>query len=136
MASNISKVFEDKIAEVKAKRDEEIKKLKIQQQAALCREKEKIRKARTHRLIQFGAIIEKRFGVSFNEKADMEAWVDELFNLAKPNTRGIVPEAQNQPTENEKTCPKCGSPLRKKHGQYGEFWGCSSHPACTYSEKI
>lgn len=123
-------------AEKIKKLDEQLEQIKARKQALLNKDRAKERKARNHRLILLGSTIEKRFGVSFNEKADMEAWVDELFNLAKPNTRGIVPEAQNQPTENEKTCPKCGSPMRKKHGQYGEFWGCSSHPACTYSEKI
>ena len=28
-------------------------------------------------------------------------------------------------------CPKCGSPMRKRSGKYGEFWGCSSYPKCT-----
>ena len=83
MASSISKVFEDKIAEIKAKRDEEIKKVKLQQQAALNREKVKERKARTRRLIQFGALVEKYYGVSFNNEFDMEAWVIENAKISK-----------------------------------------------------
>ena len=123
-------------AEKIKKLDEQLEQIKARKQALLNKDRAKERKARNHRLILVGAAIEKRFQINLSEKAEIEAWVDELFNSTKSNTRGIVPEAQNQPTENEKTCPKCGSPMRKKHGQYGEFWGCSSHPACTYSEKI
>ena len=83
MASSISKVFEDKIAEIKAKRDEEIKKVKLQQQAALNREKAKERKARTRRLIQFGALVEKYFDVTFNSEFDMEAWAAETSKILK-----------------------------------------------------
>ena len=136
MASSISKVFEDKIAEIKAKRDEEIKKVKLQQQAALSREKVKERKARTRRLIQFGALVEKYYGVSFNNEFDMEAWVIENAKILKEHKKPVIPEPQEQPTETQKTCPRCGSVLIKKLGQYGEFWGCSSHPSCNYSEKI
>lgn len=35
-----------------------------------------------------------------------------------------------------KTCPKCGSILKKRNGKYGEFWGCSGYPECKYTEKI
>ena len=136
MASSISKVFEDKIAEIKAKRDEEIKKVKLQQQAALNREKVKERKARTRRLIQFGALVEKYYGVSFNNEFDMEAWVIENAKISKEHIKHVIIEQQDQPTEIQKICPRCGSPMRKKLGQYGEFWGCSSHPNCTHSEKI
>ncbi|MBR4189937.1 MAG: four helix bundle suffix domain-containing protein [Kiritimatiellae bacterium] len=27
-------------------------------------------------------------------------------------------------------CPTCGSPMRLRHGPYGDFWGCSAHPTC------
>ena len=136
MASSISKVFEDKIAEIKSKRDEEIKKVKLQQQAALNREKVKERKARTRRLIQFGALVEKYFDVTFNSEFDMEAWAAETSKILKEHESSIIPEQQEQPTEAQKICPRCGSTMRKKLGQYGEFWGCSSHPNCTHSEKI
>ena len=32
-------------------------------------------------------------------------------------------------------CPVCGAPMKKRHGQYGEFWGCSNYrstrPSCS-----
>jgi len=33
-------------------------------------------------------------------------------------------------------CPDCGSPLKKRKGKFGEFWGCSSYPRCRHTEKI
>jgi len=32
-------------------------------------------------------------------------------------------------------CPKCGSHLKKRQGQHGSFWGCTSYPACTYTTR-
>ena len=34
-----------------------------------------------------------------------------------------------------KCCPKCGSPLMKRNGKFGEFWGCVGYPACRYTER-
>lgn len=28
-------------------------------------------------------------------------------------------------------CPSCGSPMAKRQGKYGEFYGCSKYPKCT-----
>lgn len=33
-------------------------------------------------------------------------------------------------------CPKCGSVLKKRSGRFGEFWGCSSYPECTFTRNI
>ena len=104
--------------------EEQMEKLKARKQAILNRDRVQERKARTHRLVQAGAVIEKYFGIMTIE--ELTAWAESIKSQ----------QAQNQPVANKKTCPKCGSPLVKKHGQYGEFWGCSSHPNCNYSEKI
>lgn len=34
----------------------------------------------------------------------------------------------------EKTCPRCGADLKKRSGRFGDFWGCTSYPACRYTE--
>lgn len=31
-------------------------------------------------------------------------------------------------------CPKCGSPLVKRNGKFGAFWGCSGYPICKYTK--
>lgn len=35
-----------------------------------------------------------------------------------------------------KSCPVCGSDLKKRNGRYGEFWGCMGFPKCRYTENI
>lgn len=32
-------------------------------------------------------------------------------------------------------CPKCGSPMIKRYGKHGAFWGCSAYPACNGTRK-
>jgi len=38
-------------------------------------------------------------------------------------------------TDIEEHCPKCGSKLILKSGQYGKFWSCSNYPECTAKQK-
>lgn len=33
-------------------------------------------------------------------------------------------------------CPKCGSPLKRRSGMYGEFWGCMNYPKCRYTRNM
>jgi len=35
----------------------------------------------------------------------------------------------------ERKCPKCGSPLKKIYGKYGEYFGCSAFPKCKFKTK-
>ncbi len=34
------------------------------------------------------------------------------------------------------TCPECGSPLKKRNGRFGEFWGCTGFPTCRFTKNI
>ena len=43
---------------------------------------------------------------------------------------------QKVQTEREnRVCPYCKKPLVLRHGQYGNFYGCSGYPKCRYTEK-
>lgn len=33
-------------------------------------------------------------------------------------------------------CPRCGGRLIKRKGMFGEFWGCSSYPYCTFTAPL
>ncbi len=33
-------------------------------------------------------------------------------------------------------CPRCQSPLKKRSGRFGEFYGCTGYPDCRYTEDI
>ncbi|MDO9657432.1 DNA topoisomerase III [Glaesserella parasuis] len=35
-----------------------------------------------------------------------------------------------------KKCPKCGSPMTKRNGKNGLFWGCTKYPSCDGIENI
>lgn len=34
------------------------------------------------------------------------------------------------------TCPRCSSPMLRRSGRYGQFWGCSQYPGCKGTRKI
>jgi DNA-binding helix-hairpin-helix protein with protein kinase domain len=33
-------------------------------------------------------------------------------------------------TSGTRSCPRCGSPMLRRSGRYGQFWGCSRYPRC------
>lgn len=35
-----------------------------------------------------------------------------------------------------KVCPVCGSAMVKRHGKYGDFYGCSNYPSCRHTEPV
>lgn len=35
-----------------------------------------------------------------------------------------------------KICPHCGSVMIKRHGKYGDFYGCSNFPSCRHTEPL
>lgn len=41
-------------------------------------------------------------------------------------------QQQKPPEPIDENCPKCGSQLVKRQGQYGEFISCSAYPKCKY----
>lgn len=58
--------------------------------------------------------------------------VIEKETVQKETSIKVETEAQ----ENGTVCPRCGSPLIKRKGKYGEFLGCSSFPKCRYTKKL
>jgi len=46
--------------------------------------------------------------------------------VSRKNGNGDVPE----PEITDQLCPKCGKPLVRRTGKYGEFLGCSGYPKC------
>lgn len=58
-----------------------------------------------------------------------------------PQPRG-VPRSTTPPQPNTMgrfgvpNCPRCGSPMRRRSGRYGRFWGCSQYPRCKGTRKI
>lgn len=55
--------------------------------------------------------------------------------MAKEN-----PELSKEKREIEEAegriCPRCNSPLKKRNGIYGPFFGCTGYPDCKYTENL
>ena len=57
-------------------------------------------------------------------------------NIQKSNR--IMPNAaapRNVQNHSVRMCPNCRISLVKRHGSYGEFWGCPNYPWCKYTSK-
>ncbi len=55
---------------------------------------------------------------------------------APPKTRSSRAGKRRATADASVTCPKCGSPMVKRQGPRGEFWGCSRYPACRGTRSI
>ena len=40
------------------------------------------------------------------------------------------------PMDTTKTCSQCQSPMRRRQGRNGPFWGCSGYPACKHTQPV
>jgi DNA topoisomerase-1 len=47
-----------------------------------------------------------------------------------------IEEVEITPEEIGEPCPRCGHPLVKRRGRYGEFIACSAYPACSYTRPV
>lgn len=57
------------------------------------------------------------------------------LNNDKETGENTLPAAEPEVIE-ERTCPKCDSPLHKKQGPFSKFIGCSNYPKCKFTESL
>lgn len=88
-----------------------------------------------------------KFIKTYKEKIYSETQVDEIAEKLKElSLKGLfvnhkhVKEIQErkqmfQEKISNNICPKCGSLLVERRGQYGKFLGCSSYPKCKFLQK-
>ena len=55
---------------------------------------------------------------------------EELKHLAPP------PPPKEIPILTDEKCEKCGAPMAKRRGRFGEFLGCSAYPKCKNIKKL
>ncbi|HVM61610.1 MAG TPA: type I DNA topoisomerase [Verrucomicrobiae bacterium] len=55
---------------------------------------------------------------------------DELKHKAPP------PPPREEPVMTDEKCEKCGAPMVKRRGRFGEFLGCSAYPKCKNIKKL
>lgn len=81
---------------------------------------------------------EKILAMNKEERKDYFQKYEELLQSAKKNTEQTIVKAA-EPTKNEQQesniCPLCGGKLVLRHGKYGDFYGCSNFPRCTFTKK-
>ncbi len=53
-------------------------------------------------------------------------------NFKRDESGNLELVAAEKPAVLDETCPKCGNPLRKVRGRFGEFIACSGYPTCDY----
>ncbi len=71
---------------------------------------------------------------------EMDQYRDRLLRVASREASDrelhLTNIAENKLRREERVaaglCPLCGSKLVLRKGRYGEFWGCSGYPDCTY----
>ncbi len=51
-----------------------------------------------------------------------------------PNISTTIPP-HTTGTQGVPNCPLCSSPMRRRTGRYGRFWGCSRYPSCRGTRK-
>ena len=64
--------------------------------------------------------------------------VAENPSLSEEHIRNVERIKQQKEQEKRYTgniCPRCGSPLVLKSGQYGRFYGCMRYPSCKYTKR-
>jgi DNA topoisomerase-1 len=47
-----------------------------------------------------------------------------------------APPPREEPVMTDEKCEKCGSPMVKRRGRFGEFLGCSAYPKCKNIKKL
>lgn len=55
--------------------------------------------------------------------------------MAKENPEAELDKQAIEAAEG-RICPKCNSPLKKRNGIYGPFYGCTGYPECKYTESV
>jgi len=93
----------------------------------------------------FPEITNPEFTANMESKLDeiavgKEDWQRVLGEFYFPLESKIKEGYEKIPSEKKvesvgRNCPKCGAPLVKRTGRYGEFVACSAYPKCKYVEK-
>ena len=89
---------------------------------------------------QFGMVVTNNYYTKMaKEKAkklNITLWDrnDLINNILKSQKETYSP--QLLPATENPLCPKCNSPMVKRTGKYGEFWGCTRFPSCDGTRNI
>lgn len=48
----------------------------------------------------------------------------------------LASQSGSQAVSSGPVCPRCGSPLLRRKGRFGDFFGCSGFPKCRYTRNV
>jgi len=93
----------------------------------------------------FPEIVDPGFTAMMEEELDEVAegereWVEVIRDFYAPFSEKMkhalenMPEVRADPVVLDRSCPRCGNPLVVRHGRFGKFIGCSTFPACRFTE--
>ena len=76
--------------------------------------------------------------VKLASSSNIELWDrNKLLNiLFKLNARESLIETFGEEVTEKRICKKCNAEMKLRQGKYGEFYGCSNFPNCSYTEQI
>ncbi len=95
----------------------------------------------------FPNVVDVEFTARMEENLDKveegaEDWVGLLAGFYGPFADELtkaeqeIQEVEMTPEEIGEPCPRCGRPLVKRRGRYGEFIACSGYPECSYTRPV
>lgn len=95
----------------------------------------------SQRLIRTIRENDDELNLSFDQMKSISDQLNKLRLRGRIEDRNHVKRVKKKIRENyensiSEACPKCGSDLIKRKGKFGEFYGCSNFPRCSYSENI
>jgi len=75
-----------------------------------------------------------RYGVYFECETGCSGRIDpnRSYSNRGPNRRG----RSSRPVATGRVCPRCGSPMTRRPGRHGLFFGCTRYPQCRHTERI
>ncbi|MDR1450994.1 MAG: type I DNA topoisomerase [Helicobacteraceae bacterium] len=87
---------------------------------------------------EFTAKMEEELDEVAEDRKDWQTLLREFYEpfMLKIKDGKTAIESKKIVEEIGETCPKCGSPLLKRKGRFGEFIACSAYPKCKYARNI
>ncbi|MGH2398671.1 MAG: topoisomerase DNA-binding C4 zinc finger domain-containing protein, partial [bacterium] len=95
----------------------------------------------------FSDVVNYDFTATLEEELDQieegtQDWKKVVQDFYKPFEADLrvaeqkIIEVETPVVEIGEACPKCGRPLVRKHGRFGEFIACSGFPECKYTRPL
>lgn len=79
---------------------------------------------------EFDRALEALFA-TFDPESDRKYTAD-----AVSREKALIAEALAPVVDEDHRCPRCAGITVRRHGRYGEFYGCTNYPVCRYTKSL